>query len=696
MLQTRFQHQDHPCTSPSPTTRDDTRGALECLICVGPCRVVCVFSCGHYACYACGLRIHTLGEGGCPVCRVRSSEVILTRTISKDEDHYTAEEIAALSALSMPNKRLNCLIDGQELANEMEKLYQNLCPIEGCWMDGEQDPFIEFGSLKDHLAREHGMSYCDICLKSRPVFLCEQMVYGEVALQQHLEGICQSDSPSFIGHSPCRFCSRLRREVRLYDGEALLKHMQEHHYTCDVCNRGQFTFTFYENRQKLDQHFVQCHKICEHSDCANLDIMLRVFADDFELMLHKKRMHNVKCKLTFTPATFGALTEGNDVSSRGGRATAPQAASSNPFGLSTGSNMNAIQITFDHIFRKEVVDLFQRKSNTRGKHKWHNHTCSSKGGAGKAYVYAPLENGLPLHFHHPNVLKVLVWPPDHLCSNSPHECTSPTQRNKGVEGRDFDCAFSMPESVESYLQRNHIPSDPAEQAQRLDELVSKNLTSPVDYARFRNFTRNFMDSKIFAIEYYNTISEFIFPQTDIFNAIFPLLVATMPNFMKKRALCEIWKIKMAPELQRRARAKERDEREAKKKEEEKRTAALLNSISTRRGASKKPNPKPPPGAKNAWMCSDIKSKLGHSESEALEDVPYDSVEGESYAFSSPSFGGGESTTTIPLQSLNDAKNTLGSALNSESLYPSLPRDNMRNIHTKKKKQPQLQNAWFRK
>ncbi|CCW61674.1 unnamed protein product [Phytomonas sp. EM1] len=661
------------------SSNNGVKNAIECFICVEPCTVICVFNCGHYACYSCGLRIHVLGGGGCPVCRVRSEEVFLTRTISQDEDHYSTEELNIIRASGVRNSRLKCIIDSRELADEMEKLYQYLCPIEGCWEDGVQDPFLELRDLKDHLAYDHKMSYCEICLQSRPVFLCEQVMYGEAALRQHMEGICPSDSPSFIGHPPCRFCSRPRREFRLYDGEALLRHMQDQHYTCDVCNRGQFIFTYFENRQKLDHHFVQCHKVCEHPDCVSRDLMLRVFADDFELMLHKKRVHGAKSKLTFTPASFGAMLEPGEDRSGG---AASQGVGGNLIVASTASNTNAVQITFDHVLRKETVELMAGRGHLGTDDRGRGRRGRGRERGGKTCVHAPVGNGLPAHFHSSRVLKIIEWPPNRVRNDASPEHIGPTQGNQD-EGKEFNRAFSMPESVEAYLQRNKIPSDPQEQTRRLDELVSKHLSSPAGYAQFQSLTQDFVDSKIYAIEYYNTLSESVFRKTEVFNEIFPLLVATMPNLSKKRVLCEIWKIKMVPELQRRARAQEQDEQEAKKKEEAKRTLAVWNNISSGARATLKKPSKDSSKTKDGWMNAATKLKL----MQGVVDKPDD-------ATNKRSSWGAEAPKILasPSSPSNNALN----ALNSEILFPSLPRDNVRCTERKGKKQPERPNAWFRK
>lgn len=184
--------------------------------------------------------------------------------------------------------------------------------------------------------------YCDICLRNRPAFLCEQMLYSSRSLDQHIDGKCVYDSQSFTGHPECRFC---KRGTRFYDGEALLKHMLQAHYSCDLCNRGQFIFTFYRNRDSLIQHFERHHKLCDHPDCSSVDPMARVFANDIELAVHKQRVHGVKSRVLFEAGVSDPheMTHVGDPASQHGDAPA------------TGSNTNVIYITFDYNTHRQTV-----------------------------------------------------------------------------------------------------------------------------------------------------------------------------------------------------------------------------------------------------------------------------------------------------------------------------------------------------
>ncbi|TPP43390.1 Zinc finger, C3HC4 type (RING finger) family protein [Leishmania donovani] len=500
---------------------------VECLICADPCRALCVFPCGHYTCYSCGLRIHSLNRGSCPVCRKEATQMpIITQQVSREEEQFSAKEMESMRRVVTTNRHLRCVIDSPQLAYEVAKLYEYTCPIESCWCQGYQDPFLEMNMLKDHLWVDHELVYCDVCLQHRPAFLCEQAAYSITALQYHMEGRCRHDRSSFTGHPPCRFCKRANR---FYDGESLLKHMQQQHYTCDVCNRGQFTFTFYASRQKLDQHFQTCHKICDHPDCASHDLMMRVFGNEIDLMVHKQRVHGVKAKVTFSPAMFGEAS-GSSVGN-GPTGSVP----------ATASNANVIQITFDHVFRVET------------------------------------ENGIPLYYLGSGAFPVLTRSVASDAGAASSSARAGGARSSNRSSAPSSSAFAVAEDMSNYNVKNKLPADKKQLEQRLNDMLSKHVKSPVTYAHFRSYTRDFIESAMLTSEYYDVLAKECFPDPQVFHEVFPLIVATVPVAAKQAALQEV-------------------------------TPAGAPSPFARKNAKGK-------GAKqNAWLTTDTRSKFGCSSS----------------------------------------------------------------------------------
>lgn len=709
---------------------------VECLICAEPCRAICVFPCGHSTCYSCGLHIHALNHGGCPVCRKTSTELpIITQYVSKEEEQYSEEEMTNLRKVVVTDRKLQCVIDTPQLAAQLAKLYEYLCPMEGCWKGGYQDPFIEMAMLKDHLRIDHELAYCEVCLQHRPAFLCEQFAYSAPALVHHQEGTCARDRSSFTGHPPCRFCKRANR---FYDGEALMKHMQQQHYTCDVCNRGQFTFTFYATRQKLDQHFQTCHKICDHPDCAHLDLMMRVFGNEIDLMVHKQRVHGVKAKASFSPAAFGEASSGTVGSGASGSAPA------------TASNANVIQITFDHVFRVETVEMMPTKA-----HHHHGRGGRHGGGAAKDKVHAPAENGIPLYYLQPGsfpILKRMVAVEAAGAASTGQARAAVSRRNRNSSSNNNtnneepnNSAFGVAEDMSHYNTKNRLPTDKKALDDRLKGMVDRYLTSPVLLAHFRSYTRDFIESRIMTSEYYDVLAQECFPDPQVFHEVFPLLVATVPIAAKKAALQEVGKMRMAPETLRIARAREEDAR----KEAEAAAAAaraeeqrLRNTHRHQGGNSNNNanNASGPAGAgggasrvvhapfskknkvkANAWGVTDARAKLGgngggggsnNNNAEYYDPAETDDCVGATSPYAS------NTTVTLKPQANNGQRGWLAPAASSspapaaaspttsspspgrglvinEENFPSLPSTGVRRAAFGKK-QPQKPNAWFSK
>lgn len=698
----------------SPRT---TEVPVECLICAEPCRAICVFACGHFTCYSCGLHIHALNHGSCPVCRKPSTEMpIITQYVSQEEQQYSEEEMANLRRVVVTDRKLQCVIDSPKLASAMAKLYEYLCPMDSCWEAGKQDPFIEMAMLKDHMRVDHDLAYCEVCLQHRPAFLCEQFAYDAAALQQHREGSCLHDRSSFTGHPPCRFC---KKASRFYDGEALLKHMQQQHYTCDVCNRGQFTFTFYATRQKLDQHFQTCHKICDHPDCANLDLMMRVFGNEIDLMVHKQRVHGVKTKATFSPAMFGEASSGPS----GAAGSAP----------ATASNANVLQITFDHVFRVETVDMMPTKAHL------HDRGGRHGGRARKGKVHAPAENGIPLHYMDCGSFPILMRSVADGSAAAASAFASSVANQRRSNGKDelSTSAFGVAEDMSHYNAKNRLPTDKKELDERLKATLDKHLTSPVLLAHFRGYTRDYIESKIMTSEYYDVLAQECFPDPQVFHEVFPLLVATVPIAAKKSALQEVYKMRMAPETQRIARAREEDARKeaeeqaaaARAEEQRMRNAARQqqqgnssDTNSSNNGGNGGSRCVPSPFAKrnkpkpNAWGSVDTRAKFGGKSTTGQQQQHHDPSD-HSYSGASLPTGSAPAVSLKPqatsghrgwasTAATSTAPPTTASPTSSHAIpgrglvineenFPSLPNNGVRRTVFGKKQQSKP-NAWFSK
>ena len=581
--------------------------SVECLLCADPCIFFGVFDCGHFACGFCAIRIFSLSKENksCPVCRHDSKELIATRDLKylSHSDHQFDVTVMKAKATMIPSGMFpGILVDGVDLERYLMKMNGFVCPVPNCWQDGVQDHFGGKDMLRTHLRKEHSADYCGICLENKPAFLCEHKTYGQQGeLDQHNRGLCSKDPTSFTGHPPCHFCGNRR----FYDGEGLLKHMQQSHITCDICNSGEFIFTFYRNREKLLEHFQASHKLCQHPDCKDLDPMLRVFRSDFDLAAHLQSQHNVRHNFTmeaFTPAsnsrTPAAPSRGNQVAS--------------------GANSFATKITFDFVNRKQVLDLDAPVREGGGGSRGGGGRGRGRGKSQAPHTAISSASRLPSHYEgrtdYFGPVRVPIAAGEIAIREAYGQSTSEgdegaqmkvlnkalgeiggfrkgSHTSRGSMGnRELSSASSA--STMSAVARvdtvvhndieaiNALPTTLAERNMLLKERLDQLLPQSSSKAAFVDACKDFLAGKLLATEHYKQLSGTFFRDESSLNAIFPLIVATMPNEHKKEALMTARRMLTCNEFQRQERANHESEESKHEREEiEQLRASRLNNLS---------------------------------------------------------------------------------------------------------------------
>lgn len=575
---------------------------IECMICSEDAWAIFCFPCGHYVCYICGLRIRRLKQN-CPVCRKPSEGGILTTRVSVIEDQYCDEEVKMMKHGAILDSRLSCFIDSEELAREMGKLYLPLCPLPQCWANGHQEPFANQKDLRQHMLDEHKLMYCRVCLERRPLFLSEQTLYSESMLQSHNQGTCELDSAAFTGHPRCLFC--MGRQMFL-DGEDLVKHMVAKHFSCDLCNREQFTFAFFPTHEKLCDHFHRSHKICEHPKCTQLNIMERVYRDEFDLDLHRQREHNAR-PATFRPGNFDLPAVGRHANHGASTSSTPAPTA----GVANAADITVMRITFDFVEHQKVLELTpkpQKGVRHEQRRRGGGHSHSRDTTARQAY-HAPACAGLPPHFVtaesvvHPmrretsaeeaaelakeaaasagasdqEVLLHTKWGDNSSAIRASASHHRQQQQQKGYN-------VSQPEHEQEQQKQQEFGEDvhrgggggrqrrranPAmEEEQRrraatenLDALLQRELPSTREYDLFKNETRHFMNNVVKTTEFFDTLTSLF--SADALESVVLALAATCPPDQEEKriALREMWRMRTAPEVVRQERAR-REEVEA--------------------------------------------------------------------------------------------------------------------------------------
>ena len=605
---------------------------VECLLCADPCIFFGVFDCGHFSCGFCAIRIFSLSKENrsCPVCRHSSKELVVTRdykSLSTADHQFNVAVLKSKASITTTPLFSGVLVDGGDLVNYIEKMHGNACPDAACWQDGAQDMYGMRDRLREHLRKDHGMDYCGICLENKPAFLCEHKTYNNQGeLDAHNRGLSIKDPASFTGHPPCAFCG----SRRFYDGEGLLKHMQQNHITCDLCNSGEFIFTFYKNREKLLEHFESSHKLCQHPDCKDLDPMLRVFRSDFDLAAHLQNRHNIRHNFTmesFAPAANSR--GGNHNNHNTGSSSSNQAPAS-------GANSFATKITFDFVNRKQILDLDSAAQGRDGSGRGRGGRGGrGRGGKGQQQAPAPVASRVPSHYEartqflnpvripiadgenairntytkggksskasdadHPaaandndeaddgeSKLKILNRALEEIGGFGRSSRSSRTMGSRQESTISTSSTMSAAARVDSVVHNdiealNSLPADIAERNRLLRQRIEEYLPQASTRSKFVDACKDYLAGKLLATEHYKQLSGTFFTEEESLNAVFPLIVSTIPNEHKKEALMTARRMLTCNEFQKQERAnKESTESRQEREEIERLRNARLNNVS---------------------------------------------------------------------------------------------------------------------
>ena len=375
--------------------------------------------------------------------------------------------------------------------------------------------------------------------------------------------------------------------------------------TYERMNSGEFIFTFYRNREKLLEHFQASHKLCQHPDCKDLDPMLRVFRSDFDLAAHLQSQHNVRHNFTmeaFTPAsnsrTPAAPSRGNQVAS--------------------GANSFATKITFDFVNRKQVLDLDAPVREGGGGSRGGGGRGRGRGKSQAPHMAVSSASRLPSHYEgrtdYFGPVRVPIAAGEIAIREAYGQSTSEgdegaqmkvlnkalgeiggfrkgSHTSRGSMGnRELSSASSA--STMSAVARvdtvvhndieaiNALPTTLAERNMLLKERLDQLLPQSSSKAAFVDACKDFLAGKLLATEHYKQLSGTFFRDESSLNAIFPLIVATMPNEHKKEALMTARRMLTCNEFQRQERANHESEESKHEREEiEQLRASRLNNLS---------------------------------------------------------------------------------------------------------------------
>jgi len=182
-----------------------------CVICAEPLQYVAYGPCGHRdACVECVARLRfVMADQRCVICQQTCPLVFCTRamgdyTASLGEAGFGELHERARSRELVHDKPLDMFFDDPAAANKVKELRGLQCgacveevaggatiPQHGHVTGGGRGGCEQHGSLKHlkaHLRDVHALSFCEVCLEGRKVFVSQQLLYSKQQLDKHKFG----------------------------------------------------------------------------------------------------------------------------------------------------------------------------------------------------------------------------------------------------------------------------------------------------------------------------------------------------------------------------------------------------------------------------------------------------------------------------------------------------------------------------
>lgn len=194
---------------------------LDCSLCCEPLRLTALGPCGHSgACHVCELRRRVIyKKRDCQFCRAPLDQLIIARP--------AAAGGAPLDFAALLDGRTQSEYDKEwavTFAQRADRSATRAALAEPRCATCAAGPFGSVEGLRAHTRSAHGLEYCAVCLAGAPRFLSEHAPMAPAALRAHA-----------AEHPACALCPG----VRLFDAEALEKHMADAHWRCTLCEQAE-------------------------------------------------------------------------------------------------------------------------------------------------------------------------------------------------------------------------------------------------------------------------------------------------------------------------------------------------------------------------------------------------------------------------------------------------------------------------
>ncbi|TYZ61700.1 hypothetical protein PybrP1_005712 [[Pythium] brassicae (nom. inval.)] len=259
-----------------------------CLLCADPIKFYAVGECNHTGmCSKCFMRMRLiLHDKACPMCKTALDRVVVSRELRAfDSFPFWGDALGPDAVLDEPSEMI--FVDCRAHYEALRALREFKCRVKKC---KEKKPTL--AALKEHLRRDHGAEFCELCLQHQHFFVQEQQVFTKASVKAHNVGRNRSAGAKSSGkdfHPMCQFCRK-----RFYGSGELFEHLERDHFKCHICK---IEHEYYRNYISLETHFRRDHHLCEDPGCLSNRYV--VFPNDIEYHAHMSSVHGVQNRLQF-------------------------------------------------------------------------------------------------------------------------------------------------------------------------------------------------------------------------------------------------------------------------------------------------------------------------------------------------------------------------------------------------------------
>jgi hypothetical protein len=176
-----------------------SNSGLACSCCLNDLYCFVYYSCSHFVCLNCSLKMRVLCDKiDCPVCRQESKFVLCTSSKLLREEETPQNINSKINKLEKLKKGTNVgfYFEDERILMEYDDILANICDI--CNYKANN-----FDQLSTHIRKQHSRFYCDLCLNHLKLFPYERKHYSREQLAAH-KRLGDVGDTSFKPHPICK------------------------------------------------------------------------------------------------------------------------------------------------------------------------------------------------------------------------------------------------------------------------------------------------------------------------------------------------------------------------------------------------------------------------------------------------------------------------------------------------------------